>query len=140
MLSVFLCPTNNRGHTGGGKHLGSFLLLWLFYAPPSSCGDCLLSREGFGRPYPSSTPKLSLVYSRSFSAINRFPLRYDSEKNKTLSPRFEPVTWLIARTLWGYQQDHRSRRRVQSTETLHVARQPERAETVRICSPRSKHN
>ena len=27
LLSVFLCPTNNRGHTGGGQHLGSFLLL-----------------------------------------------------------------------------------------------------------------
>ena len=74
---------------------GFFLLALVFFAPPSSCDACLhfSSREGFGRLYPSSTPeKSNFVYSRSFSAINRFPLPGTGVRKKTLSPRFEPVT------------------------------------------------
>ena len=109
LFSVPFCPIRpNRGHTGGGKHRGFFLLLCFFFAPPPSCGDCLhfLSREGFGRPYPSSTPKSKFVYSRSQSAINRFPLPGTKvRKNNTLA---EILTRdLVARRLRGYQLDHR---------------------------------
>ena len=92
LFSVFFCPTRtNRGHIGGGKH-GDFLILLCFlYAPPSSCGACLhlLSREGFGRSYPSSTTKSNFACSRSFSALPGTKVR-----KKPLSPRLGPVTWL----------------------------------------------
>ena len=42
--------------------------LCLFFGPPPYSGACLhfLSREGFGRPIPSSTMKSNFVYSRIF--------------------------------------------------------------------------
>ena len=89
LLSVRFCPTRtNRGHTGGGKHRG-------FYAPPSSCGACLhfLSREGFGRPYPSSTPKSKFVYSRSFFSYKSFSTtRYESMETCALYLSDPPKT------------------------------------------------
>ena len=45
------------------------------------------SREGFGRPDPSSTPKSNVVYSRSFSAVNGFPLPRTKERRNTHSRR-----------------------------------------------------
>ena len=61
LFSLLFCPTRtNRGYIGGGEHRGFFLLCaFKFFAPPSSCGACLhfISREGFGRPCPSSTTK-----------------------------------------------------------------------------------
>ena len=52
----------SRGHTGGRSHR-------IF--PPSFCGACLnfLSREGFSRPFPSSTVKSNFA----FPQINRSP-------------------------------------------------------------------
>ncbi len=51
LFSVFFCPTRtNRGHTGGGKHRGFFLLFILFCAPPSSCGASLHSIARRVRP------------------------------------------------------------------------------------------
>ena len=108
----FCCPTRtNRGHTGGGKHRGFFFFLCFFFAPPSSCGACLyfLSREGFGCPCPSSTPKLNFVYSRSFSAINRFPLPGTKVRKKPTLAEIRTRD-LVARRLRGYQLDHRGDR------------------------------
>ena len=77
LLSVLSVQLEPNGVTQEGVNNGAFSSFYVFFfAPPSSCGACLhvLSREGFGRPYSSSTSKLIFVYSRSFSAIYRFPL------------------------------------------------------------------
>ena len=51
--SVQLEPTarTNRGHTGGGKHRGFFLVFWFLFCPTVllRCLPSFLSREGFGR-------------------------------------------------------------------------------------------
>ena len=97
LFSVFAVQLEPTGVTQEGVNTGaSFFFLYFFYAPPSSCGACLhfLSREGFGRPCPSSTPQSNFVYSRRFPAINRFPLPGTKVRENPLSPRFEPVTWL----------------------------------------------
>ena len=55
LFSVFFCPTRtNRGHTGGGKHRGLFLLFMFIFCPTVllRCLPSLLSREGFGCPIP----------------------------------------------------------------------------------------
>ncbi len=96
LFSAFFRPTRTKpGHTEGYNR-GFFLLFYFFFAPPSSCGACLhfLSREGFGRPFPSSTMKSKCVYSRSFSAFYSFLPPGTKVRKKTLSPRFEPVTWV----------------------------------------------
>ena len=45
---------NSQGHTGGRSHR--------IFNPPSFCGACLLSREGFSHSFPSSTVKSNFVY------------------------------------------------------------------------------
>ena len=105
-FSVQLEPT---GVTQEGVNTGAFFFfLCFFFAPPSSCGACLnfLSREGFGCPYPSSTPKLNFVYSRSFSAINRFPLPGTKVRKKPTLAEIRTRD-LVARRLREYQLDHR---------------------------------
>jgi len=95
--SELFCPTRTkRGHTEGGKHRGVFLLIECFW-------PTVLLREDFSRPSPSSTTRSNVVHSRSFSVIFRFqlPIRKRVRKN-SLSPRFEPVTWLPE----GYADGH----------------------------------
>ena len=52
------CGRTSRGHTGGRSHRIS---------PDFFCGACLnfLSREGFSRPFPSSTVLSNFVYPRN---------------------------------------------------------------------------
>ena len=112
LFSVLFCPPRtNRGHTGG-ETPGLFpFFLCFFFAPPSSFGACLhfLSREGFSRPYPSSTPKLNFVCSRSFSATNRFPLPGTKVRIKPTLAEIRTRD-LVARRLRRYQLDHRGDR------------------------------
>ena len=98
LFSVFFCPTRtNCGHTGGGKHRGFFLLFIFLFCPTFllRCLPSFLSREGFSRPVPSSTATSNFVYSRSFSAFYRFLLPGTKVRKNPLSPRFEPVTWVL---------------------------------------------
>ncbi len=93
---------SNYNQPGSHRRGAFFFFLCLFCAPPSSCGACLhfLSREGFGCPYPSSTPKLNFVYSRSFSAINRFPLPGTKVRKKPTLAEIRTRD-LVARRLRG---------------------------------------
>ena len=108
----FSVQLESTGVTQEGVNTGPFSSFYVFLFCPTVLLRCLpsffLSREGFGCPYPSSTPKLNFVYSRSFSAINRFPLlptipgRYESEKNLgyyqlTYIPRDDVGTWVECR-------------------------------------------
>ena len=106
--SVQLEPTRV---TQEGVNTGAIIFFLCFFsAPPSSCGACLhfLSREGFGRPCPSSTPKSNFVYSRSFSAILCIALHYYQAKvRKKKHSRRYPNPDLVARKLRGYHLDHR---------------------------------
>ena len=79
------CGRTSRSHTGRRSHRIS---------PPSFCGACLnlFSREGFGRPFPSSTVMPNFVYPR----INRsrlvehilFIYIFCEEKSQFVSPEF----------------------------------------------------
>ncbi len=123
MVSAFFCPTRTTEVTQEGVNTGAFLFpLYDFvpHLPPavlsySSTSSTyievpILWREGFGRPFPSSTMKLTCAYSRSFSAFYRFLPPDTKVRKNPLSPRFEPVTWVPEGYLRGCQLDNRGDR------------------------------
>ena len=71
----------------------NFFCVCVFNAPPPPAVLAyILSREGFGCPFPPSTMKSNFVYSRSVSACCRF--WYESEKKKKHFRRgMNAVTW-----------------------------------------------
>ena len=108
LFSVFSVQLEPTGVTQEGVNTRAFFFFLRFlYAPPSSCSACLnfLSREGFGHPCPSPTPKSNFVYSRSFSAVNRFPLPGTKVRKKPTLAEIRTRD-LVARRLRGYQLDH----------------------------------
>ena len=67
LSSELSCPTRtNRDHTGGGLFY-FFCVSFSPHRPPAELALIFLSREGFGRPNPSSTPEPLFFVSFSSS-------------------------------------------------------------------------
>ena len=125
LFSVFCYPTRtNRGHTGGGKHRG-FILLFILLLCPTVLLRCLPSFFIARRVRPSLSLVNTTVEFCLLAKISSYKslstTRYESERKPTLAEI--RTRDLVARSLLGYQLDHRGDRFViihntQSSEAL----------------------